>query len=159
VKYQYTNATSANGIVTLPSDYLRFLSVWYTGYDNATQRTKLKGIEVVNDDELAERLESQLIPVSATTPVAQWIGQGKIQLWPKTASVGEVWYLKKPNKPVFGYTRTQRVITYDPATSVQLEWDEANINKVIFKTLSLLGVNLSDDKLMEYSNLKDQTEL
>ena len=75
-----------------------------------------------------------------------------IQLWPKAASAGVVTYLKKPSAPVYGYTLVGRVVTYSSGSSTQMEWDDLNISKIILQAAVYLGVNMSADKVVQYSN-------
>lgn len=152
----FTNGTTAAGVITLPTvDYLHFNGAWYTGFDNDLGKNVHNEIEILNDDEIGERLRSELIPVTVTKPIGQWIGKGKIQLHPKSPSVGEAWYLKRPAIPVFAYTQVGRTVTYNGPGSTQLEWDDGCMNKIMIKALSLLGVNLSEDRLIQYSQIKD----
>lgn len=147
--YTFTNSTSPGGLITLPPTYQHFLGGWIQGYDNVREQITYTSFDIVNDDELAERISSQLLPISEV-PVAQWVGKGKMQLWPKAASAGYVSYLKYPEKPSFVYNTSGREIIYDAVGSTQLEWDEVNINKIIHKALSYLGINLDSDKLINY---------
>jgi hypothetical protein len=59
-------------------------------------------------------------------------------------------FLRRPAAPVYGYSQVSRVITYNSGTSTQLEWNDLFINLVIYRALSVLGVQLSDEKLAQY---------
>jgi hypothetical protein len=82
----------------------------------------------------------------------------KIQLYPKTNNyTGTVSYMRKPIKPVYGYTVVGgRTIEYDPATSTQLEWRESDVNMVLLKALSSIGINLSDAEVSQFAEVKSQ---
>jgi len=150
----FTNTTSSAGVITLPENYVHLLSITALIFDNDTEANRQLPVEVVNADELAERLGSQLKPVTSNKPIAHFIGKGKLQLFPSKPAVGQVWYLKRPNKPEFKYTQSGRAVTYNPSTSVQLEWGEVETNAVIYQALQLLGVNLSDEQMVQYTQLK-----
>lgn len=152
--YVFTNTSSNVGVITLPDNYVHLLSITALLFDNDIEANKHFPVEVVNADELAERLGSQIKPVTRNKPVAHFIDKGKFQLFPSKPAVGQVWYLKRPNKPVFSYTQSGRAVTYDPTTSVQLEWGEIETNAVIYQALQLLGVNLSDEQMVQYTQLK-----
>lgn len=154
----FTNTTSSAGVITLPENYVHLLSITALVFDNDQQSNRQLPVEVVNADELAERLGSQLKPVTSNKPIAHFIGvenkRTRIQLFPSKPAVGQVWYLKRPNKPEFKYTQSGRTVTYNPDTSVQLEWGEVETNAVIYQALQLLGVNLSDEQMVQYTQLK-----
>lgn len=115
-------------------------------------------VKMVNEDELSNRLNSQIDPVSLSTPVGEVIQSRKIQLYPKVNNyTGTVSYMRKPIKPVYGYTVVGgRTIEYDPATSTQLEWRESDVNMVLLKALSSIGINLSDAEVSQFAEVKSQ---
>jgi len=115
-------------------------------------------VKMVNEDELSNRLNSQIDPVNASNPVGEVLQLRKIQLYPKVNTyTGNVSYMRKPLKPVYGYTIVGgRTIQYDPATSTQLEWRESDINMVLLKALSSIGINLSDAEVSQFAELKSQ---
>lgn len=102
-----------------------------------------------NEDELADRLNSQTNTPTRTNPCADIVGIGWYNLYPQVVHAGTIYYLKRPNKPVYGYTQVGRQITYNPNTSVQLEWSEPYLNSVIFLAIRYLGLNLDNDKLLQ----------
>lgn len=115
-------------------------------------------VKMVNEDELSNRLNSQIDPVIASAPVGEVSQLRKIQLYPKVNSyTGSVSYMRKPLKPVYGYSVVGgRTIVYDPATSTQLEWRESDINMVLLKALSSIGINLSDGEISQFAEVKSQ---
>jgi hypothetical protein len=115
-------------------------------------------VKMVNEDELSNRLNSQIDPVNASNPVGEVLQLRKIQLYPKVNTyTGAVSYMRKPIKPVYGYTVVGgRTIVYDPATSTQLEWRESDVNMVLLKALSSIGINLSDAEVSQFAEVKSQ---
>jgi len=115
-------------------------------------------VKMINEDELSNRLNSQIDPVTYTAPVGEMVQLRKIQLYPKTnLYTGTVSYMRKPIKPVYGYTVVGgRTIVYDPATSTQLEWRESDVNMVLLKALSSIGINLSDAEVSQFAEVKSQ---
>lgn len=116
------------------------------------------GVKMVNEDELSNRLNSQIDPVNTSSPVGEVLQLRKIQLYPKVNTyTGTISYMRKPIKPVYGYTVTGgRTIVYDPATSTQLEWRESDVNMVLLKALSSIGINLSDAEVSQFAEAKSQ---
>ncbi len=104
---------------------------------------------------MVNALNSQLRPVSMTYPLLVQ-GASKFVLYPQIPQAGEINYLITPVAPVFGYTQVGRVVTYDPATSVQLLWDDTRINDVILNSLSYIGINLDEDKIVSFSEAKQK---
>jgi hypothetical protein len=110
-------------------------------------------VDFIGDDEFASRMNSQLNPPSAKSPLGLVNGKGLYKLYPLQVHAGKMRFLRKPAAPVFGFSESGRVITYDAVTSTQLEWNNLFINRVIARALSILGVNLSDEKLAQYGLL------
>lgn len=152
---QFTNATSVLGRVTVPSDYEHFLYGFTSVYNNTTRKSKRYKIISVEEDELIDALSSQLRPVSETRVLL--IQEGTVfQLYPQQAMVGELWYLKTPQTPVYSYTTVGRTQTYVPSTSVQLDWNDSYINAIILNALSYISVNLNEQELTQYAEAKSK---
>lgn len=151
--YQFNQA----GVIQVPdSNYLDLLDIQivYT-YQG---RTIYYPIWLVNEDERADRLMSQVDPISVYKPVGEQVGYKQFAIYPASTYVGTVSYFRRPIKPVFGYTVISgRVIVYDPNTSVQLEWRETDINKILLKSLSSIGINLSAADVSQFAELKTQS--
>jgi len=164
--FSYTS--TANGVVSLPVDpkinpcYEHLLSIHCQYYDNINQKTRYRAIKIINEDELAGRLDAQILaptlqhPVGVVTTVeGESAKLGTIQLYPEAEITGKGFYLRRPLKPKFVYTMTGREITYNDNTSVQMEWNETSMNKIIIKALQIAGVNITDQMIIEYTELKN----
>ena len=147
--YNFTTAVSGNVIVP-DTDYLDLLDIQI--YFLISNRTVYAPIKLINEDERATRLNSQIDPVTATSPIGEQIGLRSFRLYPAAVYNGNVTYLRRPVKPVYGYNVISgRVINYDPNTSTQLEWGEQHINPIIIKALATLGINLNDADIANYA--------
>lgn len=153
-KQTFTTSDTPQGILTLPANYLHLLSLYTTVYNNQLGRNIYSAVQVLNEEELIERLNSQIIPVSQEDPIAIMNSQNKIQLFPEQAQSGGVYYIRRPAVPKFAYTQSGRTITYDPNTSVQLEWRDMDINNIIATALSYYGLNLNSQEVMQFAELK-----
>lgn len=157
--------TGPNGIVTLPTDdtvkpsYESLLSVSISYYDSATTKTRYKEVKMLGEDEITERLDSQILAPTAIDPVGLETAPGSIQLYPAQALSGYAYYLRRPAKPVLVNTVSGRAVTYNQAGSTQLEWAESSINKILIKTIQMAGVNLSDEMIIQYSELKNSQDI
>lgn len=166
-KFTINGATSPGGLITLPgydatndddpTVFMHLLGGVIVSYDNTVNPstgqpygTKYWPMEFVGDDELADRLNSQLKPVTPSTPVAQTVGQGEIQLWPQQPNGGWLFYLAVPIAPVAYYSQTGRVLTYQAGQSTQLQWNEAFITPIIARACKYLGINMDYDRLVQY---------
>ena len=164
-RYTFTALTTPSGVITLPSDYMHLLSVYTTVYNNTLARNVYSGVQVLNEEELIDRLESQVIPVSQDDPIAIMNSQNRIQLFPETGQSGGVYYLRRPNAPRFGYTISGRAIVYNPnpynpttqpTGSVQLEWRDFDIMNLVSIALSYFGINMSSAEVQQFAEVKTQ---
>lgn len=152
-KYDYTTSGTGEISISTGFDFTHLLAMDVMVNDpdtpsgfNADRRWD---VEFPNEDELAKRRNSQTNPPTRTAPIADIVGIGWYNLYPQVVHSGSLYYLVRPAKPVFGYTQVGRVITYDPATSTQLQWTEPYLNSVIFLALRFLGINLQSQILTQ----------
>lgn len=155
-KYTFNGGLTPSGVITLPADYMHLSALYTTTYNSQLGRNIYSAVQVLSEDELIERLESQVIPVSSEDPVAIMNSFNRIQLFPEVPSTGAVYYFKRPPVPKFAYTQVGRAITYDSANSVQLLWRDSDIPNLIVISLSYFGLNLSSEMIMQFANIKDQ---
>jgi hypothetical protein len=153
----YNFTTQVSGYVIVPAtDYMDLLDIQI--YFQVSNRTIYYPIKLYNEDERADRLNSQLDPVTITSPIGEQTAHKTFRLYPVNAYNGNVSYLRRPVKPVFGYnTISGRVIVYDSATSTQLEWRESEIPMVIIKALSSLGINIGSQEVQQWAQVKSES--
>lgn len=155
--YDFATSNTVSGYISVPSNsnYLSLLDIQI--YYQISNRTIYWGVPMVNEDERADRLNSQIDPVTVTNPIGEVVAPRFFKLYPTSGYNGTITYLRRPAKPVFGYSVISgRVIVYDPNTSTQLEWAENWQNAVLIKALSSVGINLSDNEIASYAQLKTQ---
>lgn len=150
----YNFTTQVSGYVIVPdTDYLDLLDIQI--YFTVSNRTVYAPVKLVNEDERANRLNSQLDPVTITSPIGEQTAVRTFRLYPINAYNGNVTYLRRPVKPVFGYSViSQRVIVYNSGTSTQLEWRETEQIPLLLKGLQSIGINLSDQEIQNYAQIK-----
>lgn len=153
-QYTFTNSDTPGGVITLPTNYMHMIAVSTTQYVSALGRNVTNAVQILNEEELVERLESQVLPVSLDEPICIMNSQRRIQLFPEQPQSGKVYYFKRPAVPKFSYTQSGRTITYDPLTSTQLEWNPADINNVIIEALAYYGLNLNSAEVMQFAQAK-----
>lgn len=156
----FTTGNFTSGVYTLPADYLHLLSMDINiSDDDAPNGVTYEAVDFILEDRWSERKKSQLIPVSATRPIARLMMNTTpakaIEMFPAQGYAGTIYYMKKPAAPVFDYTLVGRVITYNQGGSTQMEWDDEEINNVIAKAMQFLGVNLQAGELIQFFQQKD----
>ena len=154
--YTFAAVDSPVGVVTIPpsKNMLHFLDLYVT-FTDANAAFPMEEVPFPNEVERTRRLRSQTGPVTASSPIGEWAGDGVIQLWPKVANQGTASFLRRPVKPNFVYSLISgRVIVYDNASSTNLEWKEQDLNAVLLKTLSTLGINLKAEDIAMYAEQK-----
>lgn len=150
----FTTGDTPSGVLTLPNNYLHLISLYTTVYNNTLARNVYSAVQVLNEEELIERLNSQIITVSQDDPIAIMNSQNKIQLFPEQAQTGGVYYIRRPAVPKFAYTQSGRTVTYDAGNSIQLEWRDMDINNIISVALSYFGLNLNSQEIIQFAELK-----
>ena len=115
-------------------------------------------IKMSNEDELADKLNSQINPPVETAPVGEQVAVGEVQLYPQVNTYeGFVQYLRRPKKPIYGYSVVGgRSIVYNPSQSIQLEWRDSDANTILLKALASIGINLSDQEVSQFAEIKSQ---
>ncbi|MGH7239743.1 MAG: hypothetical protein ACREHG_06710 [Candidatus Saccharimonadales bacterium] len=159
VNFLYEDAPG--GVITLPTDYIRLNSLYTQLYSNKSSEIEYKGVQVLGDDLVADRLSSQILTPSLGKPFAQWIGTNTsnnylIQLYPKQPMAGYYNYLSRPATPKYNYTMNGRQVVFEPEGSVDLAWNDELQIQIIMSTLQALGINSSDQTLIQLSQLKQK---
>ena len=147
---QFTSAS--DGQVDFASNYLHMIGGAYT-----VTGSTINSIRFVNEDEVALALKSQLRPVSTSLPIARDTATG-FQIYPQVAQTGFYNYLRRPLKPVYGYTQSpgSRTIIYDNATSTQLEFTDVYINNIISIALKFWGINMAEQDIQAFAQNQTQ---
>lgn len=153
--YNFTTAVSGN-IIIPDTNYLDLLDIQI--YFQVSNRTVYAPVKLINEDERANRLNSQIDPVTITSPIGEQTGLRSFKLYPNGTYNGNVTYLRRPVKPVMGYNVISgRVIVYDSNTSTQLEWRETDIIPVLLKGLESMSINLSAQEVQNFAQIKTQS--
>ena len=152
----YNFTTQISGYVIVPdSAYLDLLDIQI--YFQVSNRTVYYPVDLVDEDTRAQRLNSQIDPATITSPIGEQTAPRTFRLYPTGVYNGNVTYLRRPIKPVFGYSVISgRIIVYDPNTSTQLEFRETEIPSIIIKALSSIGINIGSQEVMQWSEIKSQ---
>lgn len=153
--YQFTFATSPNGLIALPGDYQLMLLGNTQHYNNERSEIEYGEIRFYNEAEWINAINSQLRPATIKKPAAKIIA-GQVELFPKVPNTGILNYIRTPAAPFYSYTVVNRAITYSAANSVQLEWADLEIPKVIMHSLSYIGINLDEQAITQFAEAKNK---
>lgn len=153
-KYTFVNADTAGGVVSLPANYMHLISLYTTTYSNVLQKNIFNAVQVLNEEELIERLNSQVIPVTSDDPICIMNASNKIQLFPDVPQSGGVYYFRKPAVPKYNYTLSGRTETFVANGSQDLEWRSFDILNIITIALSYYSIRLSAEDVLQFSELK-----
>jgi hypothetical protein len=157
--YDFLPANTVSGVVVIPSNsnFVNLLDVQISY--QISNRTVYYQPTMLNEDERAPILNSQINPVTITSPAAEVIAPRYIKMYPTPVAsngyTGTVTYLRRPLKPVFGYTVISgRVIVYNPSTSTELEWGQNWHNVILVKALSSIGINIGEQDIQQFAETK-----
>lgn len=153
-KYTFINTDTVGGVITLPTGYMHLISAYTSVYNNTLAKNILSAVQVLNEEELIERLNSQVIPVTSDDPICIMNSQNKIQLFPDVPQAGGVYYFRRPAVPKFNYTQAGRVVTYDSAGSQDLEWKDFDVLNIVTIALSYYGLNMSSEAITQFAEVK-----
>jgi hypothetical protein len=164
-KLEFDEAASIDGKVYInDTSYLNLLSFAIKYTIPYTSKNIYYPVKMINEDELADKLNSQIDPPTITAPVGELltdkdynnITRYYIQLYPEESNTGFLYYMRRPITPVYSYTVNGRNIIYNAANSTQLEWRDVDIDAILLKALSSIGINLSDQEVSQFAELKSQ---
>lgn len=159
-QFTFSNVTSPTGLITMPDDYSHLLSVYTVIQNSITGSAQNRPVPILNEDEKVARDNSQIYPPTTTDPYGIIVENWNVQLYPQTAQAGVVFYLARPVAPYYSYDVVSgRVIVYNPTLSTQLQWADKDIVSILVKTLSFLGINLSEQDVLQYAEQKDQLNI
>jgi hypothetical protein len=148
LRYQF--ASNSSGLVTFPSDYVHLFLGVFSIYGST-----ICECQFIDNEQIPYALKSQLRPVSLSTPIAEVAPNG-FQMYPMSTQIGFYSYLRLPAQPIYGYSQVGRVITYDPNTSVQLEFTDAYVNNIISRSLKYFGINMGEQDIEQFAQMQTQ---
>ena len=147
-----TVTIDANGQCTTPTDMIQMVAV--------TKEVSGKEYEItrVEQDRVANNLSSYYDAPDTEFPIYAQL-RTKLQFYPKTLASASVIYLKKPTNMAWAFTTVSGRYVYEPLLSVQPLWSDVDMNEVMYIALSYIGVNLKDQEVSQFANIKTQTGL
>ena len=146
--------TDANGFLTVPDNYMDLIDIQPIVNGNPVT------CPVINEDEITNRINSQVNPLSTSAPIAEIVQDWNYQLYPKVLQSGTLSYFMRPPKPFYSYTVVSgRVIVYSASASTQLLWGDDEVNPMLLTVLETMGINLSAADLVQWADGKQQQDM
>lgn len=111
-------------------------------------------VDVVDRAAQAKRINNASFPPTPQHPICTFYNT-YVQFFPTGLTNIKFAYLRLPVQPVYATTIVNGREVYDDSSSVDIEWNGIDITKVSTRALSILGINLEDLKLVEWSEAKE----
>jgi len=157
-KKDFFQDDTPNGLLLLEDDYSHLRAIYVLSYSNKYQKSTYRGVSILSENQLPERLSSQIIMPTDRNPVGIMVYNGgkAIQIYPQKGFSGSYYYFSTPVKPRFAYTVDGLTETQDLGNSVDLVWDDESQNAIIWKALQPLGINIDDTLAIQWAQSKEQ---
>ena len=126
-------------------------------YTTVSVRTSddTKVVRRITEDKLANYLSDPIDPPTTTEPVYIEIGD-TYKVYPSSVSSIKIGYVRLPVDMKWAYTGN---LVYDIGNSVQPEWNEKDMEDIIYRAIGIIGINLKDNDLrMAAQMVKQQGE-
>ena len=156
-KMRLANRSVSNGIMTYPADYAHrdTLVYNYTKTINGVSTSLPRKVEILREDEYAERNGNYTKSPTTYNPIGIIRNDG-IHIRPLTITACDLNYYRWPADPDFSYTEADGYITYNAGGSVEVEWPKDEHFTLVKMMLSLVGINLREEDLLKYAEMKIQ---
>ena len=139
---QTSALTITSGSVAVPADLFKAIAMRTTGNNDVVR---------VDHAKLASKLTSSIDAPTVTKPCFNEVGS-TYKFYPTTLTTANLTYLRLPVTPVWGYTTVSGRPVYNSGTSVQSEWNDADLNNLIMRAAGLVGININDQLLVQAAN-------
>jgi hypothetical protein len=150
--------SAADGLVTFPQNYVHLFPGVFSIYGST-----VNPCQFVDNENVPDALTNQLRPVSLSNPIAEVASIPNqptttlgFQMYPMQTQIGFYSYLRLPNQPHYGYVQVGRTITYDPLTSVQIEFTDVYVNNIISRALKYFGVSMGEAEIEQFAQSQTQ---
>jgi len=165
IQHLRKRATIANNgfnIYTIPTDYGAFSSMRYPRYiqKRGVQSIDWRTIDILTDEDYNERLESNLLPITAKSPFGCYVQTVSGTGWEVPLSditTIQLTYLRLPNTPVFGYNMVNDEPVYVPAASTQLDWPVTCHQDFVIALCRYVGIYLNAPEILQMLGARAQS--
>jgi hypothetical protein len=156
-KVRLPNRTVANGVMLYPADYAHRDTVVYNYSKtiNGIATPLPRPVEILREAEFAAREGNYTKRPTTVNPIAVLRSDG-IHIRPITIAGCDLNYYRFPVDPVFGYDEFDGGVVYNSATSTEIEWVKDEHFTFVKQLLSLVGINLREEAVIQYAEQKLQ---
>jgi len=157
LKVREGSKTVAAGIIAYPSDYCvdDAIRYFYQRNVDGSSETIIRPVEILTEAKYGDRAGSWIKRPTTRNPVGVIRADG-IYIHPNTIAVVDFNYYKYPTAPVFAYNQETGYITYDESGSTEFDWPDRLHMDLARIILGYVGINMRDDALMQYAEMKKQ---
>ena len=138
-----------------PSDYMYLIDLRHRIFKNPTDpKNPIDGVnkwvrvDIKTQDQVSYTMDSQIVSPDADHPTGVSFNN-YIHIYPTSVNKIKLIYLKKPIAPVWAYTTSGTVQTYDPVNSVNFELSETVHNEICQQVLSYFAISTRDQELYQ----------
>lgn len=140
---------STAGKYTFPSDLFHVDAITHV------VGTEQYPVVRVEKDRLANHLSSKIEAPTSTFPIYTEY-KTYLQFYPKDLGTAVLVYLKAPTTSVWAYTLVSGRPVYNAAASVQPEWNQTDLDNIIYLALQDIAMNMRDGMLQQFGQLETQ---
>ena len=150
-----------NGLIydldgNLAPSYLHCSSLNFDYYQNNEDVViKKVPLKIITDSEFSLIQSSEINRATQRFPKATFRSD-RIEILPTTIQKVFLSYLRQPYDSVWNYTLVDNRPVYDPVTSIDLDAPQEAFNEIAMLVLNLMGMNLRDADVTQYSQGKTQ---
>lgn len=116
-------------------------------------------IDLLEDGDWINRQTSRVLKVTEDNPISR-LYSGRFEVLP--VSVKPIlYYLRYPVKPKWAYTIStdERSFIFDEGNSTDIDWPESSISELIEKAMSIIGIPLKDNILVQFEQFQKRNTL
>ena len=119
-----------------------------------------RGIDILEPDELADRLGSAVVAPTLDDPAAKWISETSLLVYPTTVTSVVVSYYTNPTDAVvvFDTNPTTLLQSYNTSSSTETGWLSEQLTEIAYRILRDAGVNLEKQDAFAYGQNVTQNE-
>jgi len=140
---------SAQGRVTYPSNLAYTIPGIFYKTEKHGKEIYVQ-VEIIDKDKEGYRLSSSIVYPTRLRPIALFEST-YLQVYPVGISNIKFPYLRYPKDAVWAYTVVNNRPVFDPANSVDLEWEDMVVNDVIMQALKSIGISIKDADVMNFA--------
>jgi hypothetical protein len=139
---QTSTLTISSGSASVPANLFKSVSM----------RTSAN-IDIIRVDhaKLGNKINSSIDAPTLSKPCYNEIGS-TYRFYPTSLTTANLTFIRLPIEPVWGYTIVSGRPVYNPSTSIQSEFGDADLNKIIMRAVGLVGISINDQLIIQAAN-------